>query len=73
MAYFVGKCQLQVLLDRNGISQQELAKRLGITRQQVNKYSRDKTVMSYQVAYNIAEILGCNMSELYQMELSYNE
>ena len=73
LAYIVGKCQLQTLLDRNDMSQQELALRLGVTRQQINKYNKNKAVMSYQVAYNIAVVLGCSMSDLYEMELSKNE
>lgn len=70
LAYIVGKCQLQPLLDKTGMSQQELALRLGVTRQQINKYIRNKTVMSFQVAYNISLILGCSMSDLYEWKLS---
>ena len=69
LAYIVGKCQLQTLLDRTGMSQQELALRLGVTRQQINKYIKGKAVMSYQVAYNIALILNCSMSDLYEWKL----
>lgn len=73
MAYKVGECQLQTLLDRKGMSQTELASRLGITRQQISKYKRNETVMSYQVAYNISVILGCAMSDLYEWELRNKE
>lgn len=55
------------------MSQQELALRLGVTRQQINKYNKNRVVMSYQVAYNIALILDCPMSDLYEWELSKNE
>ena len=50
------------------MSQQELANRLGITRQQVSKYVRNERVMSYKLAYNISAILGCSMEDLYYME-----
>lgn len=73
MAYVVGKCRLQTLLDRKGMSQQELALRLGVTRQQINKYNKNVAVMSYQVAYNISLILKCHMSDLYEWELRKNE
>lgn len=52
-----------------GMSQQELALRLGVTRQQINKYNKNRVVMSYQVAYNVSVILGCSMSELYEWEV----
>ena len=51
------------------MSQQELALRLGVTRQQINKYIKGKAVMSYQVAYNVASILKCDMPDLYEWEL----
>lgn len=73
LAYIVGKCQLKSLLDEKGMSQQELALRLGVTRQQINKYVKGAVVMSYQVAYNISLILKCSMSDLYEWELRKKE
>lgn len=69
LAYKVGKCQLPILLHKTGMSQQELATRLGVSRQQINKYNKNRVVMSYQVAYNVSVILGCSMSELYEWEV----
>lgn len=47
------------------MTQTELAIELGVTKQQINKYVRNVQVMSYEVAYNISNILNCEMSELY--------
>lgn len=74
MAYRVGRCLLKTRLDHLGISQTELAEKLGVTRQQVNKYVRERSTMTYEVAYNISVILGCSMEELYEWEVgSINE
>ena len=73
MNYEVGNCRLQFHLDKAKMSQQELASRLGITRQQVSKYVRNERVMSYKLAYNISVILGCSMEDLYYMELGIME
>lgn len=47
------------------MTQQELADRLGVTRQQINHYVRDKRVMTLEIAKNISTILGCEIEDLY--------
>lgn len=69
MAFKVGQCLLLDRLNAIGMSQTELAERLGVKRQQVNKYARNKQTMSYEIAYNISVILGCSMEELYDWEV----
>lgn len=66
MTFLVGKCLLLNQLDKNKMTQTELAIELGVTKQQINKYVRNVQVMSYEVAYNISIILNCEMSELYE-------
>lgn len=73
MAYVVGECRLRLLLKQHNMSQTELASRLGITRQQINKYVKGAAVMSYQVAYNVSVILDCSMSDLYEWEFKGKE
>lgn len=74
MAYIVGKCLLQQILDEKGIEQAELARKLNVTRPQINKYVKNKQGMSLQTAYNIACLLGCNMEDLYEwIEVGDNE
>lgn len=55
------------------MSQTELATRLGVTRQQINKYVKGAAVMSYQVAYNVSVILDCSMVDLYEWEFKGKE
>ncbi|CDQ17980.1 helix-turn-helix transcriptional regulator [Halobacillus karajensis] len=66
MAYKVGRCLLRDQLKTKGMTQQDLALKLDITVQQVNKYVTDRQRMSIQVAKNISEILGCHMEDLYE-------
>lgn len=68
MTYLVGKCLLQKHLDNNLMTQTDLADRLGVTKQQINKYIHNRQVMSYAVAYNISVILNCDMRDLYDWE-----
>ncbi|USK66268.1 helix-turn-helix transcriptional regulator [Peribacillus frigoritolerans] len=58
MAYQIGKCLLSEWLRRSGITQAELADRLGVTRQQVNKWAKNKQGMSLETAKKIVVILN---------------
>lgn len=51
------------------MSQQELANRLGISKQQVNKYVKKEHVMTLKTAKNVAVILNCKIDDLYEWEL----
>lgn len=64
--YDVGKCLLSDKLSETRMSQQELADRIGVTKQQINSYTSDTNVMSLPVAKNIATILRCEIGELYE-------
>ncbi|WP_200411401.1 helix-turn-helix transcriptional regulator [Virgibacillus salexigens] len=74
MAYKVGRCLLQFRLDQSFMTQQELADKLGVTKQQISKYVLDRQKMSLQVAKNIASILNCRIEDLYEwIEVGSNE
>lgn len=63
MAYQIGKCLLSERLRQVGMSQAELAKRLGITRQQVNKWVKCRQGMTIETAKKIAAILNLESSD----------
>lgn len=63
MAYQIGRCLLSERLRHVGMSQSQLADRLGITRQQVNKWATDKQGMSMETAKKIAFILDLECSD----------
>lgn len=66
MTYTVGRCLLREHLKKTDMTQQQLADRLGVRHQQINKYYNDKQLMSYGVAKRIATILDCRMEDLYE-------
>lgn len=66
MAYRAGRCLLREQLEKNGMTQLDLALKLGVTVQQINKYVRNKQGMSLQVAKNVASILNCRVEDLYE-------
>ncbi|PIC88397.1 transcriptional regulator [Sporosarcina sp. P21c] len=72
MAYEVGRCLLREILDNKGMKQSDLAVRLNVTKQQINKYAQDKQRMSLEVAKNIAVILDCHIEDLYQWDVVGN-
>lgn len=56
------------------MTQWELAERLNVREQQINKYVNDRQGMSLQVAKNIASVLDCQMEDLYEwIEVGENE
>lgn len=63
--YNVGKCLLPDLLQQNKMTQQQLADKLSVTKQQINKYCRNDVIMTLPIAVNIAEFLNCDVKDLY--------
>lgn len=62
----VGRCLLADILLQKKITQQELANRIGVTKQQIGHYANDRRVMSLPIAVNIAIVLGCDIKDLYE-------
>lgn len=50
------------------MTQQELASKLDVTKQQVNNYVFGHRIMSLSIAKNVATILGCDIDDLYEWE-----
>lgn len=56
------------------MTQNELADRLNITVQQINKYVMNKQKMSLPVAKNVSVVLNCKIEDLYEwIEVGYEE
>lgn len=64
--YDVGKCLLSDRLLQARMTQQELADKLGVTKQQINHYSTERRIMTLPVARNIAYVLRCDIEDLYE-------
>ncbi|MDR7318877.1 helix-turn-helix transcriptional regulator [Brevibacillus nitrificans] len=69
MAFKVGRCLLLQHLTNSELTQQELADRVGMTKQQVNNYAHNRGVMTLENAINIASVLGCPVEKLYELEV----
>jgi transcriptional regulator with XRE-family HTH domain len=70
MAVQVGRCLLQKLLRERGLTQQDIANRLQMPRQQVSDYANNRIVMSLRTAKAIAYVLGCHIDDLYEWFIS---
>lgn len=46
--------------------QVDLARRLKVSKQQINKYATNEQKMSIQTAKNISFVLNCSIEELYE-------
>lgn len=65
MAIKAGRCLLLDRLKEAGMTQSDLAARMGVTVQQINKYALNKQKMSLETAKTIATILKCQIDDLY--------
>jgi plasmid maintenance system antidote protein VapI len=73
MAYRIGKCLLSNILEELGMTPAELARRLGVHRQQVDKWINDKQHMSMESAKNVSAIIGLeHADQLYEWILVPN-
>lgn len=63
MTLQLGECLLLERLKERGLSQAEFARRMGITRQYVNKLIRRERTMSMEFAINAAHVLGIPIEE----------
>ena len=54
--------------DRSEMTQQELAEKIGVTRQTVIAIEQDKYSPSLEVAFRIARVFGVPLEEVFQYE-----
>lgn len=66
MAVRIGRCLLKVLLHHRGITQTQLAEKIGRSPQRIHDYASNRVMMSLETAANIANIIGCRIDDLYE-------
>ncbi|HEY3645459.1 MAG TPA: helix-turn-helix transcriptional regulator [Gammaproteobacteria bacterium] len=59
---------LKVARAREGITQEELADRVGVTRKTINTIERGHFIPSTQLALKLARALGTTVEELFSLE-----
>ncbi len=62
------KNRIKELRKRSGISQEELAKLCGVSRQTINAIENDKYDPSLSLAFCLAKTLGVTVDELFEYE-----
>ena len=62
------KNRIKELSKRSGISQEELAKLCGVSRQTINAIENDKYDPSLSLAFCLAKTLGVTVDELFEYE-----
>lgn len=65
MSLQLGDCLLLERLNEKGWTQAYFAKRMGVSRQYINKLTSGERKMSYEFALNAAHILECRTTDLY--------
>jgi putative transcriptional regulator len=53
---------------RRGFSQEQLANRVGVSRQSINSIERGRYIPSLPLALRIAQLFGCSIEELFELE-----
>lgn len=61
--YDVGRCLLSDILLQKRMTQQELADKISVTRQQINSYCKSENIMTLPIAKNIAHILNLECTD----------
>jgi putative transcriptional regulator len=64
----LGRCLLKPLLKRAGITQTELARRIGKSPQMISHYANNRKAMDLETAFNIADVLDCSTNDLYERQ-----
>jgi putative transcriptional regulator len=58
--------KIKVLRAMNKMSQEELAKKSGVTRQTINAIENNKYVPSLSLAFMIAEVFGVSVTKVFK-------
>lgn len=53
---------------RQGLTQEELARSVGVSRQSINSIERGRYTPSLPLALRFAQVFGCSTDELFELE-----
>ncbi|MDD9267534.1 helix-turn-helix domain-containing protein [Paenibacillus sp. GCM10023248] len=67
MKYDLGRCLLSERLQQSGISVGELAHALHYKPQKLSDFAENKRIMPLKSAISIADTLGCDVKDLYEL------
>lgn len=64
----VSNCIRRLRFEKGEMTQQELAERIGVTRQTVNAIEAGKYSPSLEVAFRIADVFGVRLDEVFRFD-----
>jgi transcriptional regulator with XRE-family HTH domain len=67
-AFRPGKCLLRLRLKQAKMTQRQLAERVNLSPQMISHYIFNRKVMNLETAKAIADVLNCNIEDLYEWE-----
>ena len=68
MKFELGRCLLNERLLESGMSKDELAQILLYKSERIGDFMEDKRVMPLKIAISIADTIGCNVRDLYELK-----
>lgn len=63
----LGRCLLNEMLMKAGMSTADLSRKLQYKPERLSDYSENKRMMPLKVAISIADTIGCRVEELYEL------
>lgn len=66
----IKRCLLRDRRRRAGLTQQQVAERLGVSKSRISEYENSEINMSIITAKKLAVICGCDINELFIFEIS---
>jgi DNA-binding XRE family transcriptional regulator len=67
MKYEIGRCRLKEILKRKGMTQSELALKVGVDKRQISHFAVNRFRMALDNAISIAATLHCDVTDLYEI------
>lgn len=67
MKFELGRCLLQERLAEHGMGREELARALFFKPERISDYIESKRIMPLQVAISVADTIGCQVRDLYEL------
>ena len=64
------KNRIRELREKSGLTQEQLGEMVGASRQAINAIETEKFEPSIWLAYDIAQVFGCAIEEVFQFEQS---
>lgn len=62
------KCYLKVILDEIGMTQKELAEKVGVSQQAISNICKSQSIPKLDLAYKISKITGKQIEEIWEFE-----